>query len=118
MSRRCQNRYRPCQNPAVSGTGSTWDQRLCSECLARRKEKQRATASQPTCRCGSKAALGRSQCRRCDPRPADRSAAVERCHECNGEGYLIKQRFFGLWLTQERCAGCHGIGITTRGGTR
>ena len=73
MHRKCQNQYRNCQNFAVCDTGRAWVQRLCAECLARRREKQRITAAQPNCHCGNKMREGASQCRGCDFKAEQRS---------------------------------------------
>lgn len=66
MTRRCQNQYRHCTNNAVRNTGNSHSDRLCTECLERRREKQRLSAAQPNCKCGNKAALGKTQCSRCE----------------------------------------------------
>lgn len=32
------------------------------------------------------------------------------CKACKGEGWIIKNRFFGLWPTMSMCKCCYGMG--------
>lgn len=64
--RRCKNPYRNCQNIARKQTGNAYEDKICNECLVRRREKQALTASQPTCHCGNRMGHGKEQCGGCD----------------------------------------------------
>lgn len=61
--RRCKNN---CNNFAIRQEGRDNIGKTCAECLAKRRERQRLTASQPNCRCGNKMSIGAQQCRGCD----------------------------------------------------
>lgn len=66
--RRCKNPYRNCQNFALKQTGNAYEDKICAECLQRRREKQSQTARQPNCKCGNKCREGHSYCSTCERR--------------------------------------------------
>lgn len=33
------------------------------------------------------------------------------CKNCQGDGYLIRKKWFGLWVTMARCSVCGGVGL-------
>lgn len=39
---------------------------------------------------------------------------VLQCVACKGEGFIIVNRFFGLWPTCHRCLECGGVGLVLR----
>lgn len=82
--KRCTNAYRYCQG--LYDPSSKSNRRLCAECLARRREKQRNTAMQPTCHCGNKMSMDVVQCRGCDWKDEQREI------ELNRLAYEMKRR--------------------------
>ena len=87
--RRCKNN---CSNFAIRQEGRDLVSRSCAECLAKRREKQRLTASQPNCRCGNKMSIGAQQCRGCDwiEMEAERATQRRRDQLANDLGYIAE----------------------------
>ena len=91
---RCQNKYRFCQGE-YDPSKRYCNHGLCAECLQRRREKQRLTAMQPTCRCGNKAAMGETQCSGC------KYKAERRERELDELAIALYQRQVSLGLIKE-----------------
>lgn len=72
--RRCKNN---CNNFAIRQEGRDLVGKTCAECLAKRREKQRLTASQPNCQCGNKMSIGAQQCRGCDWKDSELQRGID-----------------------------------------